>query len=169
MKVEKRILVLLLTLLVEIPILSGQSKKEQRKQKAEAVVNIIASEVYKIDVGTCILPHEAPILLDESYYSIEIKNDSIFSDLLYLSQADMPYMRGAELYFRAPLKKYTMDIDKKRNAHIKFSANTTIGNCNFYIKVYSNGSANIYITLQRGKSINFLGELNMQREEMESL
>ena len=78
--------------------------------------------------------------MNESDYSIEIKNDSIFSDLFYLGQADIPYRRGAELYFQAPLKKYTVDIDKKKNAHIKFSANTTIGNCNFYIKVYSNGS-----------------------------
>ena len=108
-------------------------------------------------------------LAGEEIERVEIKNDSIFSDLLYLGQADIPYRRGAELYFQAPLKKYTMDIDKKKNAHIKFSANTTIGNCNFYIKVYSNGSASIYITLQQGKSINFLGELNMRREETESL
>ena len=161
MKVKRQILVLFLTMLVEIPILSAQSKKEQKKQKAEVVGKIVTSKVYKINVGTCILPCKAPILLNESDYSIEIKNDSIFSDL--------PYRRGAELYFQAPLKKYTMDIDKKKNAHIKFSANTTIGNCNFYIKVYSNGSASIYITLQQGKSINFLGELNMRREETESL
>ena len=93
--------------------------------------------------------------MNESDYSIEIKNDSIFSDLFYLGQADIPYRRGAELNFQAPMKKYTEDIDKKKNAHIKFSANTTIGNCNFYIKVYSNGSASIYITLQQGKSIIF--------------
>ena len=153
MKVKRQILVLFLTMLVGIPILSAQSKKEQKKQKAEVVGKIVTSKVYKINVGTCILPCKAPILLNESY----------------LGQADIPYRRGAELYFQAPLKKYTMDIDKKKNAHIKFSANTTIGNCNFYIKVYSNGSASIYITLQQGKSINFLGELNMRREETESL
>lgn len=169
MEVKRQILVLFLTMLVEIPILSAQSKKEQKKQKAEVVGKIVTSKVYKINVGICILPCKDPILLNESDYSIEIKNDSIFSDLLYLGQADIPYRRGAELYFQAPLKKYTMDIDKKKNAHIKFSANTTIGNCNFYIKVYSNGSASIYITLQQGKSINFLGELNMRREETESL
>ena len=52
--------------------------------------------------------------MNESDYSIEIKNDSIFSDLFYLGQADIPYRRGAELYFQAPLKKYTVDIDKKK-------------------------------------------------------
>ena len=169
MKVKKQIFVLFLTMLVGIPILSAQNKKEQKKQKVEVIKNIIVSRNYRIDADTYIHPDRDPILLDESDNSIEIRNDSIFSDLLYLGQADIPYRRGAELYFQAPLKKYTMDIDKKKNAHVKFSANATIGNCNFYIKVYSNGSASIYITLQQGKSINFLGELNMRREETESL
>ncbi len=162
MKAKTQIFVLFLTMLVGIPILSAQSKKEQKKQKAEVIEKIITSKGYKISVDTYIHPHRDPILLDESDNSIEIRNDSIFSNLLYLGQADMPYdRRGAELYFQAPLKNYTMDIDKKRNAHIKFSANTTIGNSNFYIKVYSNGSASIYITLQQGKSVSFLGKLNM--------
>ena len=33
MKVKRQILVLFLTMLVEIPILSAQSKKEQKKQR----------------------------------------------------------------------------------------------------------------------------------------
>ena len=83
MKVKRQILVLFLTMLVGIPILSAQSTKEQTKQKAEVVGKIVTSKVYKINVGTCILPCKAPILLNESDYSIEIKNDSIFSDLLF--------------------------------------------------------------------------------------
>lgn len=62
MKVKRQILVLFLTMLVEIPILSAQSKKEQKKQKAEVVGKIVTSKVYKINVGTCILPCKAPIL-----------------------------------------------------------------------------------------------------------
>lgn len=104
MKVKKQILVLFLTMLVEIPILSAPKQKRTKKQKAEVVGKIITSKVYKINVGTCILPYKDPILLNESDYSIEIKNDSIFSDLFYLGQADIPYRRGAELYFQAPLK-----------------------------------------------------------------
>ena len=41
MKVKRQILVLFLTMLVEIPILSAQSKKEQKKQKAEVVGKIV--------------------------------------------------------------------------------------------------------------------------------
>lgn len=168
MKTKWQIFIVLVAVLVEIPTLFAQSKTEQR---AEAVKKIITSRDYRIGVNTYINLHRdrEPILLDESDNSIEIRNDSIFSNLLYLEQADIPYRRGAELYFQALLKNYAMDINKKGNARIKFSANTTIGNCSFYITVYPNGSASIYITLQQGKSVNFLGELNMQREETESL
>ena len=170
MKAKKQIFVLFLTMLVGIPILFAQNKKEQKKQKVEVVKNIIASKNYRIDVDTYIHPDRDPILLDGADNSIEIRNDSVFSTLLYLGQVDMPYgRRGAELFFQAPLKKYTMDIDKKKNTHIKFSVDAAIGDCNFYIKVYPNGSASIYVTLQQGKSVNFLGELNMRREETESL
>ena len=151
MKTKRQVFILLVVVLAGILTLSAQNRKEQR---AEVVRNIISSKNYKIYVDTYIPPYRDPKQLNY-LDSIEIKNDSIFSDLFYLGQADIPYRRGAELYFQAPLKKYTVDIDKKKNAHIKFSANTTIGNCNFYIKVYSNGSASIYITLQQGKSIIF--------------
>lgn len=85
MKVKKQILVLFLTMLVEIPILSAPKQKKNKKQKAEVVGKIITSKVYKINVGTCILPYKDPILLNESDYSIEIKNDSIF--LIFLSRS----------------------------------------------------------------------------------
>lgn len=97
MKVKRQILVLFLTMLVEIPILSAQSKKEQKKQKAEVVGKIVTSKVYKINVGTCILPCKAPILLNESDYSIEIKNDSIF--LIFFISVKLIYHTGEELNF----------------------------------------------------------------------
>ena len=43
---------LLLALLVGIPTLSAQSKKEKKEQKKEAVKKLIESENYKIDVNT---------------------------------------------------------------------------------------------------------------------
>ena len=106
-----------------VPTLSAQSKREQR---AEAVSNIIRSKNYKIYVDTYIPPYRDPIQLD--YLDlIEIKNDSVFSNLLYLEASDIPYSdRGNQLIFQAPIKKYAVNIDKKGNAHIKFSTRTAV-------------------------------------------
>ena len=52
MRTKKQIFMLLLALLVGIPTLSAQSKKEKKEQKKEAVKKLIESENYKIDVNT---------------------------------------------------------------------------------------------------------------------
>ena len=65
------------------------------------------------------------------------------------------------LFFRLLLKKYAVNIDKKGNAHIKFSTRTAVDYFNFKIEVYSNGSAKISVTMQHNQSVSFLGELNM--------
>lgn len=57
MRTKKQIFMLLLALLVGIPTLSAQqSKKEKKEQKKEAVMKLIESENYKIDVNTATVP-----------------------------------------------------------------------------------------------------------------
>ena len=162
MKTNKQILILFLIMLIGAPILSAQSKKEYNP---EVIEKIVASGDYKINVGTYMPPSGEYIELDYPENSIEIKNDSVFSDLLYLEESDIPYSdRGNQLIFQAPIKKYVMDIDEKGNARICFSTRTTADYFNFKIEVYSNGSANINVTMQHNQSVNYMGELDMRRE-----
>lgn len=117
MKTKRQIFILLVVVLAGILTLSAQNRKEQR---AEVVRNIISSKNYKIYVDTYIPPYRDPKQLNY-LDSIEIKNDSVFSDLLYLEESDIPYSdRGNQLIFQAPIKKYVMDIDEKGNARICF-------------------------------------------------
>ena len=161
MKTNKQILILFLIMLIGAPILSAQSKKEYNP---EVIEKIVASGDYKINVGTYMPPSGEYIELNY-LDSIEIKNDSVFSDLLYLEESDIPYSdRGNQLIFQAPIKKYVMDIDEKGNARICFSTRTTADYFNFKIEVYSNGSANINVTMQHNQSVNYMGELDMRRE-----
>ena len=50
MRTKKQIFMLLLALLVGIPTLSAQSKKEKKEQKNEAVKKLIESENYPFDI-----------------------------------------------------------------------------------------------------------------------
>jgi len=121
MKTKKQILMLLLAMLAGIPTLSAQTKKEKKEQKKEAVRQLIVSENYKIDVNTA-MPMRGRNITLSSPYSLEIRNDSVFSYLPYYGRAySVPYGGGSGLIFNAPLKEYTMDLDKKGNAVIKFS------------------------------------------------
>lgn len=164
MRTKKQIFMLLLALLVGIPTLSAQSKKEKKEQKKEAVKKIIASENYKIDVQTA-LPMRGRSIPLTSPYSLEIRNDSVISYLPYFGRAySIPYGGGDGLNFRAPLKEYSMEMDKKGNAVIKFIARNPEDRFEFRAKVYSNSSASIDVNMQNRQSISFQGELEMKDE-----
>ena len=164
MKTKKQILMLLLALLVGFPTLSAQSKKEKKEQKKEAVKKLIASENYKIDVQTA-LPMRGRSIPLTSPYSLEIRNDSVISYLPYFGRAySIPYGGGDGLNFRTPLKEYSMEMDKKGNAVIKFIARNPEDRFEFRAKVYSNGSTSIDVNMQNRQSISFQGELDMKGE-----
>lgn len=164
MKTKKQFLMLILALLVGLPTISAQSKKEKREQKKEEVKKLIVSENYKIDVNTA-LPMRGRSIPLTSPYSLEIRNDSVFSYLPYYGRAySIPYGGGNGLHFKAPLKEYTMDMDRKGNSVIKFTARSPEDKYDFRMKVYSNGSASIDVNMQNRQSISFHGELDVKEE-----
>ena len=157
MKTRKQILMLLLVMLAGIPTLSAQTKKEKKEQKKEAVRQLIVSEDYKIDVNTSI-----PLT---SQYSLQIRNDSIFSYLPYYGRAySVPYGGGSGLIFNAPLKEYTMDMDKKGNAVIKFSARSPEDFFEFRAKVFPDGTTSIDVTMQNRQAISYRGEVDLNKK-----
>lgn len=164
MKTKKQILMLLLALLVGLPTLSAQTKKEKKEQKKEAVKKLIVSENYKIDVRTA-LPMRGRSIPLSSPYSLEIRNDSVISYLPYFGRAySIPYGGGDGLNFRAPLKEYSMEMDKKGNAVIKFTARNPEDRYEYRAKVYSNGSASIDVNMTNRQSISFQGDLLLPSE-----
>lgn len=164
MKTKKQILMLLLALLVGLPTLSAQTKKEKKEQKKEAVKKLIVSENYKIDVRTA-LPMRGRSIPLTSLYSLEIRNDSVISYLPYFGRAySIPYGGGDGLNFRAPLKEYSMEMDKKGNAVIKFTARNPEDRYEYRAKVYSDGSASIDVNMTNRQSISFQGDLLLPSE-----
>ena len=148
MRTKKQIFMLLLALLVGIPTLSAQqSKKEKKEQKKEAVMKLIESENYKIDVNTAMPMRGRSIPLTSSY-SLTIRNDSVISYLPYYGRAySIPYGGGDGLNFKAILKEYNVEMDKKGNAVIKFVARNPEDRYEFRAKVFPNGSASIDVNM----------------------
>ena len=142
MRTKKQIFMLLLALLVGIPTLSAQqSKKEKKEQKKEAVMKLIESENYKIDVNTAMPMRGRSIPLTSSY-SLTIRNDSVISYLPYYGRAySIPY------------------------AVIKFVARNPEDRYEFRAKVFPNGSASIDVNMQNRQSISFQGELDIKEEK----
>ena len=159
MRTKKQIFMLLLALLVGIPTLSAQSTKEKTAQKKEAVNKLIESENYKIDVNTA-MPRRGRSIPLTSSYSLEIRNDSVISYLPYYGRAySIPYGGGDGLNFKAVLKEYSMEMDKKGNAVIEFIARNPEDRYEYRVKVFPNGSASIDVNMQNRQSISFQREL----------
>ena len=137
--------------------LYAQSKKEKKEQKKEAVKKLIESENYKIDVNTAMPMRGRSIPLTSSY-SLEIRNDSVISYLPYYGRAySIPYGGGDGLNFKAVLKEYSMEMDKKGNAVIEFIARNPEDRYEYRVKVFPNGSASIDVNMQNRQSISFQG------------
>ena len=136
-------------------------KKEQKK---EAVRQLIVSEDYKIDVNTA-MPMRGRSIPLTSQYSLQIRNDSVFSYLPYYGRAySVPYGGGSGLIFNAPLKEYTMDMDKKGNAVIKFSARSPEDFFEFRAKVFPDGTTSIDVTMQNRQAISYRGEVDLDKK-----
>ena len=110
----------------------------------------------------CIRDSSIPLT---SQYSLQIRNDSVFSYLPYYGRAySVPYGGGSGLIFNAPLKEYTMDMDKKGNAVIKFSARSPEDFFEFRAKVFPDGTTSIDVTMQNRQAISYRGEVDLDKK-----
>lgn len=159
MKKSKRICFTILLSFIGASIASAQSKKEKRKQKELIVKEIVESENYKIDVTTA-YPRRGHMVPLTSPYSLEIRNDSVFSHLPYFGRAySIPYGGGSGLMFKAPIEKYQMIYNKHGVAKAELTAHSEEDKIKFYFTISPNGSSNIDATMQQRESIRFSGEL----------
>lgn len=92
MKSIKLILSLCFICIISIQTISAQdSKKDKKEEIAQQVRKAIDSNHYKLEIDR-MLPMSGPSKDLTSEYSIEIKNDSVFSRLPYFAWAyNIPY------------------------------------------------------------------------------
>ena len=159
MKITKRGLWGLALIIISLSTLSAQTKRERREVKSKEVKELIEAEQYKIEIHTA-YPQQGRAIQLSANYSVEIRNDSIFSYLPYYGRAySIPYGGGEGLNFRAPLKEYKMKTDKKGSTRITLTTQSKEDRLEYRITIFPNGSASIDITMQQRQSIRFAGEL----------
>lgn len=101
-----------------------------------------------------------------SNYSVEVRNDSIYSYLPYFGVAyNIPYGGGKGLNFNAPISEYTTEYSKKGNAKITLRLRNDEDNYIYNITVYPNGMSDIQVTPTNRQSISFSGEMDIKKKE----
>ncbi len=150
---------LLLVMVAGLSTLYAQSSKEKKEQQTKAVKEQVVSKNYKIEVYNA-FPLRGRMVNLSTVYSLEVKNDSVYSYLPYFGRAfTIPYGGGQGLIFNAPIDEYEMDYSKKGEAKIKLVAHNTEDRYQYYISVSSSGSASINVIMQNRESISYSGEV----------
>lgn len=157
-----------LLLMAVIPTFSwAQTKAERKQQRAQMVKECMESKQFRIEPNSALTMSGWNVQLN-SYYSLEVRNDSVFSYLPYYGRGyNVPYGGGEGLNFEAKVEDYKQSIGKKGNYEIEFSARTREDFYTFHIDVYDNGSSSIHVNMQRRQSIDFLGDLVFKENDEE--
>lgn len=144
---------------------TAQSKKEKKQKTEQAVRRAIDAKDYKINVNR-VTPMKGGSKHLTSNYSVEVRNDSIYSYLPYFGVAyNIPYGGGKGLNFNAPISEYTTEYSKKGNAKITLRLRNDEDNYIYNITIYPNGMSDIQVTPTNRQSISFSGEMDIKKKE----
>ena len=154
MKANKLFLLASLLLSGSMIPITAQNKKEKKQQREQAVREAVDAKAYKINVDR-VMPMKGGSKHLTSDYSLEIRNDSVYSYLPYFGVAyNVSY--GSE---------YTSTYSKKGNAKITLEVRNEEDNYLYNITIYPNGSSNIQVTPTNRQSISFSGEMDLKKKE----
>lgn len=165
MKANKLFILAVLLICGSMTPVMAQTKKEKKQQTEQAVREAIDAKKYKIDVNR-VMPMKGGSKHLTSDYSLEIRNDSIYSYLPYFGVAyTIPYGGGKGLNFNAPLSEYTSEYSKRGNARITLKVRNEEDNYIYNITIYPNGTSSIQVTPTNRQSISFSGEMDIKKKE----
>ena len=93
-------------------------------------------------------------------YSVEVRNDSLFSYLPYIGRAyQIPYGGGKGLIFSEPIGSYQESQKKNGLRHIEISVKNDEDTYLYTIDVFDNGSSQIDIQARQRERISYSGDM----------
>lgn len=144
--------------------ISSEHQRFNEQRLAYAVQQKLDSRNYRIEVSYMIPIRTAAKVLTSSY-SLQVKNDSIFSHLPYYGNAHSAGygdLRNGGLVFDAPIKEYT-DQGKKKDRHtivIDVAAGGDV--LRYTLTVFDNGNTDINVSSRNRDDISYRGTLRFK-------
>lgn len=155
----------MICLLAAMVLLGGCATLEERAARAAAqaakVKTAIAERNYKIDVDRMVPLRGTPRHV--SSYSVEVRNDSLFSYLPYFGRAyNVPYGGGKGLHFSERIGSYR-EVQKGDGQWL-----IIIGVANeedtyqYTIELFDNGSSSIQVQSREREYITYSGQMELE-------
>jgi hypothetical protein len=159
---NKKLLSIML-LVVALATLEGCATAEERAARAAeqaARVKVALTEKrYKIMVER-MYPMRGGSKNVSSNYSVEVRNDSLFSYLPYFGRAyQVPYGGGKGLNFTERIGSYRESQGKHGQRHIEIDVRNDEDTYLYTIDVYDNGNSDIEVQPRQRERISYSGEM----------
>jgi hypothetical protein len=169
MKATRLFICILTILLISILPISSQTKKQKEEEKQKAIRELVEAQKIRIEVNTA-YPMRGPIRNLTTNYSVEIRNDSVFSYLPYFGIAySIPYGGGKGLIFDAPINEYKLTFDKKGTATIRFKTRTDEDSFIYTLSIFTSGWADVDVTPTNRQAISFRGNFIYDKPSKKSV
>ena len=141
---------------------SCASSEERAAQKAELARKVKAAldhRAFKISVNR-MLPMSGSSRSVSYGYSIEVRNDSLLSNLPYFGRAyQVPYGGGKGLTFDAPINHYQELQKKNGSRQINIEVKNDEDTYNYQMIIFDNGSSSINVQGREREGISYSGEV----------
>lgn len=126
---------------------------------AQIVKKALQEKAFKIHV-TQMYPQNRRARSLTTYYSLELRNDSVFSDLPYFGEAYTPQMPNDKgLVFEGPVMDLKITPERKEKTVISFDARNNGDTYTYNVTLWNNGVADIMVQAMRRQSISYHGKL----------
>lgn len=130
-----------------------------QEETLPAVTKAIQERAFRIRV-TQMYPQYRRSIPINTYFSLGLRNDSVFSDLPYFGEAyvaQFPTDNG--LVFEAPVKELKFTPGKKGETEVSFQARHNSDIFTYTVTLWNNGLADIRVQAVQRQSISYHGEL----------
>ena len=93
-------------------------------------------------------------------YSVEVRNDTLFSYLPYFGRAyNVPYGGGKGLNFTAPIGSYQEYMKRNGQRHIEIGVTNEEDIYLYTIDVFDNGSSSVSVSSRQREQISYTGDI----------
>lgn len=152
--------------LTALVMLVGCATAEERAaraaEQAKAVKTALQERNYQIAVNR-MYPSRGASKIVSSGYSVEVRNDSLFSYLPYFGRAyDVPYGGGNGLNFSAPIRNYKESQTKSDLRHIEIDVKNDEDTYLYTLDIFDNGSTDINVRSRQREPISFSGQMEFR-------
>ena len=166
-KIMREYFVSIVFALLALMILSGCATAEERAaraaERAAKVRTALTERNYKIGIEH-MYPMKGGAKSVTAGYTVEVRNDSLFSYLPYIGRAyQIPYGGGKGLIFSEPIGSYQESQKKNGQRRIEISIKNEEDTYLYAIDVWDNGSSQIDVQPRQRERIMYSGEMKFNK------